>query len=230
MVNFVNRYKYQLLIWLVITLLLITIVVFVDYYLRFHYDISFDPAGRGQFGDYVGGVLNPILSIFGFLAALLALIISNQTLEEARRAHRIDRTIALMEYYFSDHMLKTRRAADKWLIKAKDEDIDYFLEWMKHPDERPYWVADPDHYPVWSIIEFFQMVSIHIRVDTVDKEALKILLVRYNSWDNKGYLKKVFNKGGKLLETELSFLEDIRKLSKNFEKDNKVTDYQTENR
>lgn len=48
-------------------------IILTLYFYRFHAALSLDSATWGQFGDYVGGVINPILGFFSFITLLLAL-------------------------------------------------------------------------------------------------------------------------------------------------------------
>jgi len=48
----------------------VAITVIASYFAKFHGDVSSDPASWGQFGDYVGGVLNPTFSFLALIALL----------------------------------------------------------------------------------------------------------------------------------------------------------------
>ncbi|OYY61949.1 MAG: hypothetical protein B7Y50_02605 [Hydrogenophilales bacterium 28-61-11] len=58
-------------------------VILALYFYRFHTELSLDNATWGQFGDYVGGVINPILGFFSFITLLLALQVQASQSETA---------------------------------------------------------------------------------------------------------------------------------------------------
>lgn len=229
MFDFINKNIKKILIGLLAIPSIAAFITLVFYFYNLKSDkFSPDPEAWAWFGDYVGGVLNAIFGFSGLLAVLLTLIVSYASLSkseeaveaardainETKNAHRIDSTTALMEYYFSDQMLKVRRKADEWLVQASDDEIDDMLLWMKAPKERPDgWKAKPEHDSVWTLIEFFQMASILIENKTVNEEMVKIILVRYKSWDNSVGLGRVFERGKDLLESDLKFLDTLRKLT-----------------
>jgi len=70
-----NRIPTSAFMWFAIVLLcaiVSSIFVVRDYYRTFH-DLAADPATWGQFGDYVGGILNPLFGLitaFGLLGTL----------------------------------------------------------------------------------------------------------------------------------------------------------------
>lgn len=62
----------------------IGIVVFVYFY-NFSGPLSISNEAWGQFGDFVGGSLNPILSFFALIALLLTLWVQSRSLDTARK-------------------------------------------------------------------------------------------------------------------------------------------------
>ena len=57
---------------------------FFTYWLFFHSNpLSANPSDWGPFGDFIGGVTNPILSFFALLALLLTLVVQSRQLEAA---------------------------------------------------------------------------------------------------------------------------------------------------
>lgn len=64
-------------------------IIFGAYAWRF-YDLPFGDASMwGQFGDYVGGLLNPVLGSVSLLALAYTVYLQNKTLEETRKQLRI---------------------------------------------------------------------------------------------------------------------------------------------
>jgi hypothetical protein len=58
---------------------------FFVYWLFFHGNpLSANPTDWGPFGDFIGGVTNPILSFFALLALLLTLVVQSRQLDAAR--------------------------------------------------------------------------------------------------------------------------------------------------
>lgn len=53
--------------------LALLVLILLLYFYKFNAQISDDHAVWGQFGDYVGGILNPILGFFSFVALLITL-------------------------------------------------------------------------------------------------------------------------------------------------------------
>ncbi|WP_052700559.1 hypothetical protein [Methylocucumis oryzae] len=52
--------------WLVITLCSIALTILGFYFSNFHGSLSSDNSAWGTFGDYVGGILNPVIAAFAF--------------------------------------------------------------------------------------------------------------------------------------------------------------------
>lgn len=61
----------------------VVVVILTLYFYRFHAELSLDNATWGQFGDYVGGLINPILGFFSFITLLLALQVQASQSETA---------------------------------------------------------------------------------------------------------------------------------------------------
>jgi hypothetical protein len=66
--------------------------IFGAYALRFH-DLPFgDPSMWGQFGDYAGGLLNPILGSLSLLALAYTVYLQSKTLEATRKQLRMSQS------------------------------------------------------------------------------------------------------------------------------------------
>lgn len=64
---------------------IVIVIVLANYFLTFPSVRSSDQAVWGQFGDYFGGVLNPILSFFALIAVLLSLRSQGKEVDAARK-------------------------------------------------------------------------------------------------------------------------------------------------
>jgi hypothetical protein len=83
---------------------------FLVYWLYFgNADISKAPADWGPFGDFIGGVTNPIISFFALLSLLLTLVVQSKQLEAARE--EVDRTRKAAEEQMT-HLRKEAKKAD----------------------------------------------------------------------------------------------------------------------
>lgn len=63
----------------------------LQFYVHLHRPISVDPEAWGQFGDYLGGVLNPAIALGALLLLALGVKIQNATLREAREQLALQR-------------------------------------------------------------------------------------------------------------------------------------------
>lgn len=61
--------------------ILVTIIVLLLYFTHFPATFSGNQGEWGQFGDYVGGVLNPLFSVFGFFALLYTIRQQSEVIE-----------------------------------------------------------------------------------------------------------------------------------------------------
>ncbi|GLQ52489.1 hypothetical protein ACFFJT_13090 [Dyella flava] len=61
-----------------------TVVTFSAYFMQFGGSFSTDRAVWGQFGEFIGGSLSPLLSFFALLALVLTLVLQSRQLEYAR--------------------------------------------------------------------------------------------------------------------------------------------------
>jgi hypothetical protein len=62
----------------------LAVIVVSAYVLKFGGNFSDDPERWGAFGDYVGGILNPIFAFLAFVALLLTIILQSRELELTR--------------------------------------------------------------------------------------------------------------------------------------------------
>lgn len=69
---------------LTIALLFLVYITITKYTQTFTGDLSNDQAIWGVFGDYIGGVLNPVLSFFAFIALLYTIVLQSRELKLTR--------------------------------------------------------------------------------------------------------------------------------------------------
>lgn len=101
----------------------VIVIVAGRYISEFSFNVLADQEKWGQFGDYFGGVLNPVLSFFAFLAILYTLRNQVESNEESERRHdeqlreqRLFQLIGLM----NENALSTKMLADKYIGSVPD--------------------------------------------------------------------------------------------------------------
>ncbi len=60
------------------------LIISIIYFLNFHGTLSSNQTVWGEFGDYFGGILNPILSFFALIALLLTIVLQSNDLSLTR--------------------------------------------------------------------------------------------------------------------------------------------------
>lgn len=75
-----NKYEDKLLFLFIALFVFISFILFM-YFSTFKY-ISVDTAVWGAFGDYIGGLLNPVFAFLSFTALLVTLLFQNKQLEQ----------------------------------------------------------------------------------------------------------------------------------------------------
>jgi len=78
--DFLSNNINKLLFALAIIAVVVAIVAFASYRITFPGSIAQEHVVWGEFGDFIGGVLNPIFAFFAFLALLITIIIQNREL------------------------------------------------------------------------------------------------------------------------------------------------------
>lgn len=86
--SFVERHLTVILVAIVGIAILAVSAVLLTYFYRWSGPVSGEHQIWGQFGDYVGGVLNPFLAFLALTALLLTLRVQSQELVESSRALR----------------------------------------------------------------------------------------------------------------------------------------------
>jgi hypothetical protein len=70
---------------------LAALVYWLQFYVRLDRPLSTDPEAWGQLGDYVGGILNPIIALAALLLLAVGVRIQNETFREAREQLALQR-------------------------------------------------------------------------------------------------------------------------------------------
>jgi len=82
-----KRLFFFISIWSIVIIL----VVFAIYFYNFSDGFSTDPSAWGQFGDYVGGILNPAFSYVALVLLLFTIIIQSQQLKKSSEGLALSR-------------------------------------------------------------------------------------------------------------------------------------------
>jgi hypothetical protein len=87
-----GRSKLALLITISVVLAGATLIAALSvYFWKFHSGLSIDPAHWGQFGDFVGGTVNPIMGFLTIIALALTLILQSRQLSISSRELALSR-------------------------------------------------------------------------------------------------------------------------------------------
>lgn len=98
----IPRYRCVPGIYIVIAIAVaFTIAVFFFYVWHFSGGLSSNPDAWGQFGDYFGGVLNPIFGLGGFIALLFTLYHQREELEKTTKHFEAQTAIAQLQGFES---------------------------------------------------------------------------------------------------------------------------------
>lgn len=76
----------KVLRWIIVGALIFMVVTYAAYFLKFHGILSETQGDWGQFGDYLGGTLNPLLSFLSLIALVFTVSLQTQQLENSRLA------------------------------------------------------------------------------------------------------------------------------------------------
>ena len=75
--------------WFVIALCLIALTILGFYFANFHGGLSSDNSVWGMFGDYVGGILNPLIAAFAFYLIAESYKLQKRELEATRHLLKV---------------------------------------------------------------------------------------------------------------------------------------------
>jgi len=105
--------------------LAVAVVLVIGYAVAFHaLPLDTDPAAWGQFGDYMGGLLNPLISLFTLIVAVSVWLLQKTELLETRRAVEEQGTTAeqqRQEQRFFDLLTIYHRTVDNVTLRTISE-------------------------------------------------------------------------------------------------------------
>ena len=76
---------FKWLSWILVFAGSVTLIVFVSYFMHFNNGFSPKQEEWGLFGDFIGGILNPILSFMALISLLLTVVLQSKQLELSRQ-------------------------------------------------------------------------------------------------------------------------------------------------
>ena len=129
-----------ILVWLIVVGILITYVWLTSWYWHNafgHRPSKFDTASLGQLGDFVGGLMNPLLAIFSLVGFLVTLAMAFAQLNESRKATDTAR---------EQSELASRLTALDSMLRSAEERLLYYdkLKWsdsFHYKKEVDWWTA-----------------------------------------------------------------------------------------
>lgn len=136
-----------------------------------------DPAAWGQFGDYVGGLLNPALAVLN-VAVVIYLAVEVQHLSEAQRdrkqesAQRIQTAVELHREWNSEVLYHSRTTAGT-LVREFPE-LSFFEIEEKVANERA------SH--IWVVVGFFQRLEFLARHGKLESDMVRELFAELFLW------------------------------------------------
>ncbi len=83
--------------------------------------LSIRPEAWGQFGDYLGGTLNPFFSFLAFMGLLLTVALQHRELEETRDANRMQSDELMAAREARDAALETQRAQTTIMVRQTEQ-------------------------------------------------------------------------------------------------------------
>jgi phosphotransferase system glucose/maltose/N-acetylglucosamine-specific IIC component len=146
-----NAFTVLLVVVRLFTVALLTVLLLAAFYFwNFHGSISVSQDTWGQFGDFIGGALNPIIGLFGLFALLMTLVLQTKELEltreelkrtaisQVKSEQALSKQSETMELSTRLAVLNTLLAhIDKWKERARTANVG--------PNEYPeykYWVEE----------------------------------------------------------------------------------------
>ena len=137
-----SRQMVHILSWIVGTALAVIVIVYAVYFAQFHGKAG-DQAVYGQFGDFIGGTLNPVLSFLSLIALIFTVVLQTRQLEHSReellnskkelaatrhemeRATRVQRAMSRAAHDQSRYAnISTRLAALQAALAVASEDLE----------------------------------------------------------------------------------------------------------
>jgi len=91
LVQYISNNINKILVQVAAVAVIVLIFVILFYIINFHEGFSIKQEDWGTFGDYVGGLLNPILSFFALLALLITIVFQSRELKLSREELELTR-------------------------------------------------------------------------------------------------------------------------------------------
>ncbi|TCS32906.1 hypothetical protein EDC30_11917 [Paucimonas lemoignei] len=82
--NLDTRQMVKVLSWVIGSALAFIVLAYVMYFSRFHGGFSEKQDVWGQFGDFIGGTVNPLLSFLSLIALIFTVVLQTRQLEHSR--------------------------------------------------------------------------------------------------------------------------------------------------
>ncbi len=109
---------------LIVFAMAIAAVIIGLYFFQFHGKLSMDADQWGAFGDYLGGVLNPVFGFFALIALLFTIILQSRELAASREELKLSRKeLANSAQALQDSKDIATRQAEHFETQARKEDV-----------------------------------------------------------------------------------------------------------
>lgn len=161
----------------VLALYVVGVVGLFVWHFRAHPLAVSDAAAWGQFGDYIGGLLNPALALLN-VAVVIYLAVAVQRLGEAQRerkqesAQRIQTAVELHREWNGEVLYRSRTSAGK-LVRQFPESSYFEIE-----EQVPY--EDASH--IWVVVGFFQRLEFLARHGKLESQMVRELFGELFVW------------------------------------------------
>lgn len=186
MSEYINKNIWKILFLIVIAALIAIIVSLVIYNFHFNGNIVADSQRWGAFGDYFGGMLNPILSFLALIFLMITIILQNNELKISREELKLSREAqeksvnALKEQakILEEQLQLSKRASNaeyffKVIENLQREEIRSarrkLFQFLDNPTKT--WL-DADIKNAEIVCQSYDLVGILIRTKFVDEKAI----------------------------------------------------------
>ena len=159
----------KILVSLLIFIILIVISIFYMHYRIYNWVESAE--AWGQFGDYIGGTLNPILTFCSFLALLITIILQNKQLDvSTRELHNTNITLIDSKRVMSEQLLTQSLQQFDSIFFAMLKDLNAILLELENKGNNNKSILESFHDEVFDTDKI-----VEIKIENLNK---KILLER----------------------------------------------------
>ncbi|GEM_PF-1061508 len=159
----------KILVGLLIFIILIVISIFYMHYRIYNWVESAE--AWGQFGDYIGGTLNPILTFCSFLALLITIILQNKQLDvSTRELHNTNITLIDSKRVMSEQLLTQSLQQFDSIFFAMLKDLNAILLELENKGNNNKSILESFHDEVFDTDKI-----VEIKIENLNK---KILLER----------------------------------------------------